>query len=84
MKSAANKINPIVLFFVSLLGFIFVFVALYKYVPIAVFCVGLFLLFFIGLPWGGWFKNINKPILFGSQLAVILVFSASFWAQPAG
>ena len=79
MQKVDGKYSSIILFIASLLGCTATFPVLNVYIPIVFFAVALFLIFIVGLPWGGWFRGINKPILFGSQLAVVIVISMVVW-----
>lgn len=71
MNSFKNKLSTFALYF---LAFTLALYFLYEYLVIAYYAIAIIVLFFIGLPTKGWFNNINKPMLFASQLAVVTVF----------
>lgn len=74
MNSLKNNLSTFTLYF---LVFTPVLYALHEYLVIAYYSIAMIALFFIGLPTKGWFNNINKPMLFASQLAVVTVFIIS-------
>jgi hypothetical protein len=60
------------IFLVSLAVFLALFMALSTVSIVPVVLIAIVLLLIIGLPGHGWFGSLNKPVLFGSQLAVVV------------
>jgi len=71
MNSFKNNLAKFTLYFLVFTPALYV---LHEYLVFAYYIIAIIVLFFIGLPTKGWFNNINKPMLFASQLAVVTVF----------
>jgi len=68
-----------IVFFASLILSAGLLEILYNYFIIGFFAVSVIALFLIGFPTINWFRKINKPTLFGLQLAAVCVFISHTW-----
>ena len=61
------------LFVLSLIAAFIVGELMFAYFPYVFVGIAVFFLFVLGMPFSSWIKNINKPVVFGIDVAIVLI-----------